>query len=129
MRITVPTTAAKGPSGPGRYGMQVAIVKAFSKNFHAQFSLPHFMPRMLHSAYKLTFWARVDATTTVSPEVAFVAAALSREALSCAASPRAVTLVARRPLPRSSLSCAARPRAVTLAAVRVTWRCVRARVV
>ena len=57
MKITVPTQLAKHG---GRYGMQVAIVKAFTKNFHAQFSLPHFMPRMMHSAYKLTFWARAE---------------------------------------------------------------------
>ena len=48
MKITVPTQAAKHG---GRYGMQVAILHAFSKNFHAQFSLPHFMSRMAHSAY------------------------------------------------------------------------------
>ena len=35
MKITVPTQLAKHG---GRYGMQVAIVKAFSKNFHAQVS-------------------------------------------------------------------------------------------
>ena len=56
MKITVPTQIAKHN---GKYGMQVAVLKAFSKNFHAQFSLPHFMPRMMHSAYKLIFWAKV----------------------------------------------------------------------
>ena len=30
------------------------------------------MPRMAHSAYKLTFWARVETTTTATPEVAFL---------------------------------------------------------
>lgn len=38
MKITVPTQTAKHG---GRYGMQVSILKAFTKNFHAQFSLPH----------------------------------------------------------------------------------------
>ena len=52
--------------------MQVSIVRAFSKNFHAQFSLPHFMPRMDHSAYKLTFWARAEAEVPIAPEVAFL---------------------------------------------------------
>lgn len=65
-RAAVPTQQAKHG---GRYGMQVAILKGFSKNFHAQFSLPHFMPRMDHSAYKLTFWARVDSEATATPEV------------------------------------------------------------
>ena len=69
MKITVPTQLAKHG---GRYGMQVAINRAFSKNFHAQFSLPHFMPRMEHSAYKLTFWARCEATDDIAPEVAFL---------------------------------------------------------
>jgi endo-1,4-beta-xylanase len=69
MKITVPTQQAKHG---GRYGMQVAIVQAFTKNFHAQFSLPHFMPRMDHSAYKLTFWAKVDTNVPITPEVAFL---------------------------------------------------------
>ena len=69
MKITVPTQLAKHG---GRYGMQVSIVRAFSKNFHAQFSLPHFMPRMDHSAYKLTFWARAEAEVPIAPEVAFL---------------------------------------------------------
>ena len=69
MKITMPTQLAKHG---GRFGMQVSIIRAFSKNFHAQFSLPHFMPRMDHSAYKLTFWARVEAQAPIHPEVAFL---------------------------------------------------------
>eukprot|EP00322_Chrysochromulina_rotalis_P026947 CAMPEP_0115855900 /NCGR_PEP_ID=MMETSP0287-20121206/14778_1 /TAXON_ID=412157 /ORGANISM="Chrysochromulina rotalis, Strain UIO044" /LENGTH=1202 /DNA_ID=CAMNT_0003310063 /DNA_START=9 /DNA_END=3617 /DNA_ORIENTATION=+ len=69
MKITVPMRESKHG---GKYGMQVSIIKAFTKNFHAQFSLPHFMPRMMHSAYKLTFWARVDTAGVVAPEVAFL---------------------------------------------------------
>ena len=38
MKITVPTQLARHG---GRYGMQISIIHAFSKNFHAQFSLPH----------------------------------------------------------------------------------------
>ena len=46
-RAQVPTQLAKHG---GRYGMQVSIIRAFAKNFHAQFSLPHFMPRMVSSS-------------------------------------------------------------------------------
>lgn len=69
MKITMPTQLAKHG---GRYGMQVSIIRAFSKNFHAQFSLPHFMPRMDHSAYKLTFWAKAESQVPIRPEVAFL---------------------------------------------------------
>ena len=69
-QITVPSTAAKHA---GRYGMEVNVDKAFTKNFHAQFSLPHFMPRMLHSAYQLTFWSKVASSEGQPlPEVAFL---------------------------------------------------------
>ena len=51
---------------------KVSILRAFSKNFHAQFSLPHFMPRLDHSAYKLTFWAKAETQVPISPEVAFL---------------------------------------------------------
>ena len=56
----------------GRYGMEVRIDKPFSKNFHAQFSLPHFLPRMIHSAYQLTFWAKIAGAKEVTPEVSFL---------------------------------------------------------
>ena len=68
-QITVPAQRAMHA---GRYGMEVQIDRVFSKNFHAQFSLPHFMPRMPHSAYQLTFWARVASSATVVPEIAFL---------------------------------------------------------
>jgi len=56
MRITCPSPAAKHD---GRFGMSVLIDRAFTKNFHAQFSLPHFMTRLQHSGYQLTFWAKL----------------------------------------------------------------------
>tara|TARA_B110001452_G_scaffold139621_1_gene116042 strand:+ start:255 stop:3833 length:3579 start_codon:yes stop_codon:yes gene_type:complete len=68
MKITCPSTLAKHG---GRFGMEVRIVQPYTRNFHAQFSLPHFMPRMKHSAYQLTFWGRV-ASTEATPEVTFL---------------------------------------------------------
>jgi hypothetical protein len=69
MKISVPNAAARHA---GDYGMQISIVRAFSKNFHAQFSLPHFMPRVDHSAYKLTFWAKAESISEITPEVTFL---------------------------------------------------------
>ena len=57
MRITVPSPAAKHG---GRFGMGVLIDRPFTKNFHAQFSLPHFMTRLMHSGYQLTFWGKLN---------------------------------------------------------------------
>ena len=68
MKITCPSSIAHHG---GRFGMEVRIVTPYTKNFHAQFSLPHFMPRMKHSAYQLTFWGRV-AKTEATPEVTFL---------------------------------------------------------
>jgi len=65
MRITCPSPTAKHG---GRFGMSILIDRAFTKNFHAQFSLPHFMTRLSHSGYQLTFWAKV--VRSASPEVA-----------------------------------------------------------
>ena len=39
MRITCPSPTAKHG---GRFGMAILVDRAFTKNFHAQFSLPHF---------------------------------------------------------------------------------------
>ena len=64
MKISCPSALAKHS---GRYGMEVRIDKPFSKNFHAQFSLPHFMPRMVHSAYQLTFWAKIAGAKEARP--------------------------------------------------------------
>jgi len=69
MTIRAPSTSARHG---GSYGMEVRIDRAFSQNFHAQFSLPHFMPRVVHSAYQLTFWARMSGPATVTPEVSFM---------------------------------------------------------
>jgi hypothetical protein len=68
MKITCPSSLAHYS---GRFGMEVRIITPYTKNFHAQFSLPHFMPRMKHSAYQLTFWGRV-ASTEATPEVTFL---------------------------------------------------------
>ena len=65
MRITCPSPTAKHG---GRFGMAILVDRAFTKNFHAQFSLPHFMTRLGHSGYQLTFWAKT--TRSASPEVA-----------------------------------------------------------
>ena len=59
MKITCPSPQAKHG---GRFGMEVAISKAFTKNFHAQFSMPHFMTRLDRSGYQLTFWAKLHRT-------------------------------------------------------------------
>merc|ERR1712185_448866 len=64
VRITCPSPTAKHG---GRFGMQILVDRAFTKNFHAQFSLPHFMTRLAHSGYQLTFWAKT--TRSASPEV------------------------------------------------------------
>ena len=56
MKINCPSQIA---SHGGRFGMEVNVDRPYTKNFHAQFSLPHFMPRVAHSAYQLTFWAKV----------------------------------------------------------------------
>ena len=71
MRITCPSPAAKHG---GRFGMSVLIDRAFTKNFHAQFSLPHFMTRLQHSGYQLTFWAKTtrSASAEVMAEVVFL---------------------------------------------------------
>lgn len=69
MLITCPSRLAKHD---GTSGMEVRIDRAFAKNFHAQFSLPHFMPRVPHSAYQLTFWAKMSGPTEVAPEVTFM---------------------------------------------------------
>ena len=71
MRITCPSPAAKHG---GRFGMTVLIDRAFTKNFHAQFSLPHFMTRLQHSGYQMTFWAKLTRASgrEVSAEVVFL---------------------------------------------------------
>ena len=58
----------------GRFGMTVLIDRAFTKNFHAQFSLPHFMTRLTHSGYQLTFWAKLTRASApkVSTEIVFL---------------------------------------------------------
>lgn len=57
MKIAVPSPQAKYG---GRFGMEVTIIKPFTKNFHAQFSIPHFMTRLDLSGYQLTFWAKLQ---------------------------------------------------------------------
>ena len=71
MRITCPSPAAKHG---GRFGMSVLIDRAFTKNFHAQFSLPHFMTRLQHSGYQLAFWAKLTRSSgrEVVMEVVFL---------------------------------------------------------
>ena len=71
MRITCPSPTAKHG---GRFGMSILVDRAFTKNFHAQFSLPHFMTRLSHSGYQLTFWAKVirSAAPEVAAEVVFL---------------------------------------------------------
>ena len=43
--------------------MEIGITRPFTKNFHAQFSLPHFMTRLDRSGYQLTFWAKLHRAT------------------------------------------------------------------
>ena len=69
MKINCPSQIA---SHGGRFGMEVNVDRPYTKNFHAQFSLPHFMPRVAHSAYQLTFWAKVLSGKDVTPEVSFL---------------------------------------------------------
>ena len=71
MKITCPSSEAKHS---GVAGLAVTIQKAFTKNFHAQFSLPHFMPRIPVSAYLITFWGRIASggPEELSPELAFL---------------------------------------------------------
>lgn len=71
MRITCPSPTAKHG---GRFGMGILVDRAFTKNFHAQFSLPHFMTRLAHSGYQLTFWAKTtrSASAEVAIEVVFL---------------------------------------------------------
>ena len=69
MAIRVPSVAARHGGG---YGMEVKVERAFTQNFHAQFSLPHFMPRVPHSLYQLTFWARMVGPPDAMPEVSFM---------------------------------------------------------
>ena len=66
MRMIAPSAVAKHG---GRFGLEVRIEKAYTKNFHAQFSLPHFMPRTPHSAYQLTYWAKQIGSGDMTPEV------------------------------------------------------------
>eukprot|EP00966_Prymnesium_polylepis_P268926 6212819-Prymnesium_polylepis.1 len=71
MKITCPSPQAKHG---GRFGMEVGIERPFTKNFHAQFSLPHFMTRLDRSGYQLTFWAKLHRSsgTDVVTEVVFL---------------------------------------------------------
>lgn len=69
MVIRAPSTTARHG---GAYGMEVRVERAFAQNFHAQFSLPHFMPRVPHSLYQLTFWAKAIGPPEVMPEVSFM---------------------------------------------------------
>ena len=54
--------------------MEVGITRPFTKNFHAQFSLPHFMTRLDRSGYQLTFWAKLHRATgaDVVTEIVFL---------------------------------------------------------
>ena len=69
MRMIAPSAVAKHG---GRFGLEVRIEKAYTKNFHAQFSLPHFMPRTAHSAYQLTYWAKQLGSGDITPEVSIL---------------------------------------------------------
>ena len=69
MRMIAPSAVAKHG---GRFGLEVRIEKAYTKNFHAQFSLPHFMPRTAHSAYQLTYWAKQIGSGDMTPEVSIL---------------------------------------------------------
>ena len=69
MRMIAPSAVAKHG---GRFGLEVRIEKAYTKNFHAQFSLPHFMPRTSHSAYQLTYWAKQMGSGDMTPEVSIL---------------------------------------------------------
>ena len=69
MRMIAPSAVAKHG---GRFGLEVRIEKAYTKNFHAQFSLPHFMPRTPHSAYQLTYWAKQIGSGDMTPEVSIL---------------------------------------------------------
>ena len=69
MRMIAPSAVAKHG---GRFGLEVRIEKAYTKNFHAQFSLPHFMPRTAHSAYQLTYWAKQIGSGGMTPEVSIL---------------------------------------------------------
>ena len=69
MRMVCPSEAA---SHTGKAGLEVDIERAFDKNFHAQFSLPHLTAQKSHSAYELTFWARASGGSDVLPEVSFL---------------------------------------------------------
>ena len=69
MRMIVPSAVAKHG---GRFGLELRIEKAYTKKFHAQFSLPHFMPRTQHAAYQLTYWAKQVSAETMIPEVSIL---------------------------------------------------------
>lgn len=61
MKITCPSQLAKHGGG---YGMEVRVDRAFTKNFHAQFSLPHFMCAAC-SPHRLLRFYHSDGTATV----------------------------------------------------------------
>ena len=71
MRITCPSPAAKHG---GKFGMAILIDRAFTKSFHAQFSLPHFMTRLQYSGYQLTFWAKLTRASAreITAEIVFL---------------------------------------------------------
>ena len=69
MRMIVPSAVAKHG---GHFGLELRIEKAYTKKFHAQFSLPHFMPRTQHAAYQLTYWTKQVSAETMIPEVSIL---------------------------------------------------------